>query len=756
MQNFDLLDFLSRNYISLGTLANQNMWRSYCYGDPNIWWWHLREETEMPFGNITYYFTANNRYRVSLTLVFKGGSPIGITYYLYIEDLNLSKVHVYVSAFTIFQNTSTWFSNISANNNTDNINNNTNNNMSQNHNIPNNMFQNLNIEILDDNGDSLHSYTWDADMVILRGKQLFLPFIAYDTPVANTLLIFDKNAALLYLYDSSKTREVILYFLAFSEQSNSIVGMEYNISEVTNITNAANPPSINLANGLNNTHTYIYNMIGSMNNVRIYINNNNITYRNFYASDSNLVRPLGTDLSWTILFFFRPTPVSCSDPTNCSLLLPVNKHFTGRHVPVTIWKLIDGLYLSVNCEDEKTYLFILFAQIASSNNQFFLELYGDSTRLIVGSSYNLTYPLGRIDLYNNAVVYEKYYNATTMTRNSCGIQFNSLFHYHGNNTEPIIWLFHYDSSGNSAKSYTIYTENMHDYNDFITDDYIISNWWMFGIYDQMVVASQTTFSLASYLPTSDYHTHLAQFFIFNTLAHTAPQVVNGSWNYMHYLRFVLDDYTSSNLRIPLAIVEGDIRRSNIKHREISIDRMSTSQRYPIVQLRSLSKAHMPDVVLDGYIASLNADAGKNEDSTFGTLMPYYDLKEAKIQEPHPEWYFRIHIHAGTWYYIFNNIMSVNNNQMKTYRIQHNDGSLRIVLDVGVYFEIITARDSNKKYTIVYADIFPSVYWCYGNKAYEFLNVNVEWVQCRYSIPGSSMVRARPNNNIITIGRPEIF
>jgi hypothetical protein len=33
MQDFDLLEFLSHNYISLGTLANQNMWRSYCYGD---------------------------------------------------------------------------------------------------------------------------------------------------------------------------------------------------------------------------------------------------------------------------------------------------------------------------------------------------------------------------------------------------------------------------------------------------------------------------------------------------------------------------------------------------------------------------------------------------------------------------------------------------------------------------------------------------------------------------------------------------
>jgi hypothetical protein len=266
-------------------------------------------------------------------------------------------------------------------------------------------------------------------------------------------------------------------------------------------------------------------------------------------------------------------------------------------------------------------------------------------------------------------------------------------------------------------------------------------------------------TIKSYLLPYSYYEHVTSLFVYNTLAHTAPQVVNGSWNYMHYLRFVLDDYTSSNLRIPLAIVEGDIRRGNIiKNCEIRIDKMSTSQRYPIVQLGPLSKAQMPDVVLDGYIASLNADAGKNEDSSFGTLVPYYDLKEAKIQEPHPEWYFRIHIHAGTWYYIFNNIMSDNNNQMKTYRIQHNDGSLRIVLDVGLYFEIITEStiSNNNKYTIVYADLFPSVYWCYESESYEFLNINVEWIQCRYSMPGRSMVRARPNNNVVIIGRPEIF
>jgi len=92
------------------------------------------------------------------------------------------------------------------------------------------------------------------------------------------------------------------------------------------------------------------------------------------------------------------------------------------------------------------------------------------------------------------------------------------------------------------------------------------------------------------------------------------------------------------------------------------------------------------------------------------------------------------------------------NQMKTYRIQHNDGSLRIVLDVGLYFEIITEtrRTPPKKYTIVYADIFPSVYWCYGNEAYEFLNVNVEWIQCRYGMPGKNMIRSRSNNNVIII------
>jgi hypothetical protein len=376
------------------------------------------------------------------------------------------------------------------------------------------------------------------------------------------------------------------------------------------------------------------------------------------------------------------------------------------------------------------------------------------TGLIVGSNYDFQYPRGFIALHNNNVLYTKKYDDTTTTQHFCGIQFNSLFHYHGNNAEPLIWLFHYDSSDDSSKGYVIYTENMDDYANLITNDYVIGNIWLVGIYDQMVVDSEENFSIASYLSDSAYYTHLTQFFIFNTLAHTAPQVFNGSWNYMHYLRFALDDYTSSNLRIPIAIVEDEVRGGNIKYRKVSVDQMTVSRRYPIVGLRSLSKSHMPDVILDGYIASLNADAGKNEDSTFGTLIPYYDLKEAAIQEPHPEWYFRIHIHAGTWYYIFKDLTSItSNNQMRTYRIQYNEGSLRIILDVGLYFEIITETRNNppNKYTLVYADIFPSVYWCYGNESYEFLNVNVEWIQCRYSMPSSSMIRVRSNNNVIISG-----
>jgi len=724
MQNFDLLDFLSHNYINLGTLANQNMWRSYCYGDSNNWWWHLQEEINMPFGNTTYYFAENNRYRVSLTLLLAEDVDLLTTYYLYIEDLELSKVHVYVAA-SLCENTFTGFL------------------------LPNNMFQDFNIELLNTNNALLHSYTWGTDLVILKGKQL-----TYNFGLVKTILIFDKNAALLYLYGKNAP-ELIIYFLAFSEQSNEIVSIEYDTSEVTNITNASNPPTSSLAIGLNNTHTYIYNMIGSISTVKLSRNNNTMTYSNVYTPVSNLVRSLGTDFSWTILFFFRPTPVSCSDPTNCNLLLPINQHFTGQHGPVTIWQLADGIHLSINCEDETTYPFIRAAWIASYNNQYFQQLGDVFTVLIVGPNYDLQYPYnGLIALHNNDVLYTKRYDNTIITQNYCGIRFDSLFHYHGNNTEPLIWLFHYDSSDNSPKAYVIYTENMDDYKHIITNDYKIGNIWLIGIYDQMFVDSQDVFSVTSYLTTSDYHTHLTQFFIFNTLAHTAPQVVNGSWNYMHYMRFVLDDYTSSNLRIPIAIVEGDIKRDNIiKYRQISIDKMSTSQRYPIAQLGSLSKAQMPDVVLDGYIASLNDDTGKKEDSSFGTLIPYYDLKEAQIQEPHPEWYFRIHIHAGTWYYIFNNLMSDNNNQMKTYRIQHNDGNLRIVLDVGLYFEIITETSStnNKKYTIVYVDIFPSVYWCYGNESYEFLNVNVEWIQCRYSMAGKSMIRVSSSNNTIIAG-----
>ena len=730
MQNFDLLDFLSHNYISLGDLVNQNMWRSYCYGDPNIWWWHLQEETEMPFGNITYYFTENNRYRVSLTFLLYLSDVTFGAYYLYIEDLKLSKVHVYVTT-SFCENTFTGFL------------------------LPSSMFQTLNIELLDVNGDPVYSYTWGTDMVILKGKQQTLHNLR---TLVKALLIFDKNAALLYLYDSEESGTIyerIIHFLSFSRQSDMIVGIEYDTSEVTNITSAANPPSSSLATGLNNTHTYIHNMTDSISTVRIRKNNITMTYSNVYTPGSSL-SPLSDDFPWTILFFFRPTPVSCSSPTNCSLLLPINQHFTGQHGPVTIWRLADGLHLSINCEDEATYPFIRLALITSGNNQYFYPLFWDNIYGYLGvvPDYDMLFPNGSIGLSDNGIVYIKQYDNSTVTQHSCGIRSNSLFHYHGNNAEPIIWLFSYDKLGNNPKAYVIYAENMDDYKHLITDDYHIATYWGVGIYDKMLVASERTFTVSSYLNTSAYHTHLAQFFIFNTLAHTAPQVVNGSWSYMHYMRFVLDDYTSSNLRIPLAIVEGDIKRDNIiKYREIRIDKMATSQRYPIVQQGSLSKAHMPDVVLDGYIASLNADAGKNEDSTFGTLIPYYDLKEAKIQEPHPEWYFRIHIHAGTWYYIFNNIMSVNNNQMRTYRIQHNDGSLRIVLDVGVYFEIITARDNNKKYTIVYADIFPSVYWCHGNNSYEFLNVNVEWIQCRYSMPGSNMIRVRPNNNTVIIEQP---
>jgi len=716
MQNFDLLGFLSHNYINLGNLVNQNMWRSYCYGDPNIWWWHLQEETNMPFEvTATFQVSENNRYRVSLTLLVYEGTGLRTTYYLYIEDLQLSKVHLYV-ATCFYENTFTGFL------------------------LTNDTFKNIGIELYDSNNNLLHSYTWSNDMVILKGKQLI-----HDHMPLKAILIFDRNNALLYLYEKD-VEELVIYFLAFSERSDEIVGIEYDTTEVTNITNASNPPASRLATGLNNTHTYVHNIIGSIGTVKLHRGNNTMAYSNIYTPVSDLVRPLSSDFPWTILFFFRPTPVS---------FLPIAQHFTGQHTPVTIWKVAGNTQLSINCREETIYPFILKALIATYNNKYFIRATGSFTSLIVGSNYDIQYPFGAIIFVDNIeFLYRITYDENgTVAQHFCDTAFNSLFHYHGNNAEPLIWLFHYDDSDNSTKCYVIYTENMDDYAHFITDDYVIRNVYAFGIYDQMLIISENELTMPSYLNANSYNTHLTQFFIFNTLAHTAPQIINGSWNYMHYLRFVLDDYTSSNLRIPLAIVEGDIRRNNIKYREMSIDKMTTSQRYPIVQLSSLSKAHMPDVVLDGYIASLNADAGKNQDSTFGTLMPYYDLKAATVQEPHPEWYFRIHIHAGTWYYIFKDITS--STQMKTYRIQHNDGSLRIVLDVGLYFEIITetASTNNKKYTIVYADIFPSVYWCYRNESYEFLNVNVEWIQCRYSMPGNSTVRFRPSNNIVASGYP---
>jgi hypothetical protein len=725
MQDFDLLNFLSHNYISLGTLVNQNMWRSYCYGDPNIWWWHLQEETEMPLGETTYHFTENNRYRVSLTLLITDQTTLLTTYYLYIEDLKLSKVYVYVSVVLREQTFSGFL-------------------------LPDSVFKNLSIELLNSNGDLLHSYAWGSNTVILKGRQLLIA----TTGLEKAILIFDRNAALMYLYNSTNTFEAIVYFLSFSEQSDAIIGMEYSTSEVTNITNSTNPPSSRLATGLNNTHTYIYNTLSNTSFVRLYRNNNNTNFA-VLTSDSGIVRPLDTNFSWAILFFFRPTPVQCSDPTDCTLLLPINQHFTGQHGPVTIWNTTYGIRLSIDCGDEKTYPFILLALIMSGDTKYFLEASDGFTSMNVSPDYNLRYPYENIALHNNDVLCTKYYDQTTVTQQLCGVQFSSLFHYHNNNAEPLIWLFHYDNSDDSRMAYIIYTENMADYAQFITNDYTIGNIYIIGIYDQMIDTSEERYNISFYLDISAYYNHLNKFFIFNTLAHTAPQVVNGCWNYMHYLRFVLDDYTSSNLRIPIAIVEGDIKRGNIKYREVSVDKMPTSQRYPIVPLASLSKAHMPDVVLDGYIASLNADAGKKENSTFGTLVPYYDLKEATIQEPHPEWYFRIHIHAGTWYYIFKDITS--STQMKTYRIQHNDGGLRIVLDIGLYFEIITENTSNNntKYTILYADIFPSVYWCYAKESYEFLNVNVEWIQCRYSMHGNSMVRARPNDDTAITGRPDI-
>ncbi len=221
-------------------------------------------------------------------------------------------------------------------------------------------------------------------------------------------------------------------------------------------------------------------MIGNISTVRLHRSNNTKTYSDVYTPVSDLVRPLGTDFSWTILFFFRPTPVSCSEPTNCNLLLPINQHFTGQHLPVTIWQLADGLHLSINCEDETTYPFILSAFIASYNNQYFVEVGDGFTALFVGPDYDFTYPNGIIALHNNDVLYTKRYDDNTRTQHSCNIPFNSLFHYHGNNAEPLIWLFHYNESDNSSKAYVIYTENMDDYAHFITNDYRIANIYTFG------------------------------------------------------------------------------------------------------------------------------------------------------------------------------------------------------------------------------------------------------------------------------------
>jgi len=724
MQNFDLLDFLSHNYISLGDLVNQNMWRSYCYGNPNIWWWHLKEETEMPFGVTDRYFTKNNRYRVSFWMVDYDNNQSRKTFYLYIEDLKLSKVKVYVSTSYSLVNFRT---------------------IHLLEDIIN--FKNLSIEISGMDNNVLHTYSWNDGVTLLKGKQIFQSLIC------ESLLIFDKNEALLYLH--SFDEGTIIHFLSFSEQPNIISGIEYTTSEVTNM-----GESIRLYNGLNNTHTYISNWIDHITSLSIIKDSTSIQPLFTEGSDLDIVRPLSDHFPWFILFVFRPTPVSGNAPINYNILLPIEQNYTGYHVPITRWKLNNGYSLSINCSGVNTHIFIQGTSILTYNKKYFCDSLTCSSlsSLFVNPDIYLNSAINwyhwEINVLNGNTRYKLPSNTTYY---SCNIPIWSLFYYYGDNTENLVWLFHYDSDPNLRTAYVVYAQNMRQYADIIGDAYGIHNLYLAGIYDQMheiEKGKDTYITLNSYLWLYDYHIALTEFFIFNTLAHTAPQVVNGSWNYMHYMRFVLDDYTSSNLRIPLAIVEGDIKRDNIiKYREIRIDKMATSQRYPIVQQGSLSKAHMPDVVLDGYIASLNADAGKNEDSTFGTLIPYYDLKEAKIQEPHPEWYFRIHIHAGTWYYIFNNIMSVNNNQMRTYRIQHNDGSLRIVLDVGVYFEIITARDNNKKYTIVYADIFPSVYWCHGNNSYEFLNVNVEWIQCRYSMPGSNMIRVRPNNNTVIIEQP---
>jgi len=740
MENFDLLDFLSSNYISLGNLVNQNMWRSYCYGDPNIWWWHLQEETEMPFGGTTtYQVSENNRYRVSIWIALHEYDNNFITFYLYIEDLKRARVRVYVSTLLAILPEDNFLKTITN-------------------------FQNLRIEILDNNDNLIHSHTWNKTMTLLKGRQYsFSGFY-------KSLLLFDPNEALLYLYDglwvsSSDEEETpensspdqIIHFLAFSSQSTAISGIEYRTLEVTSMSD-----SPRLYEGLNNTHTYISNIIGLIHRVKINQGNLNTTSELIVKSSPLIARPLGPDYPWLILFVFRPTPVVGDKLENYDIALPIEQNFTGNHSPITRWKLNDGYSLSVNCNGVFTNIFILATLIFTNSYSYFLIRIDsrDDTRSGLWVIPDLNLPLRISDnsagFISRSGFFATYEPVFSSAHYLCDIHFTSLFHYYGDNTENLIWLFLYDSENNSGNAHIIYSQNINEYISSRSGNYIVANWYLLGIYDEMFSSDSDWLTTQSYLSPYSYYGHVTSLFIFNTRAHTAPQVVNGSWNYMHYLRFVLDDYTSSNLRIPLTILEGDIRRDNIKHRQMRIDKMSTSQRYPIVLLDSLSKAHMPDVVLDGYIASLNADAGKNEDSTFGTLMPYYDLKEAKIQEPHPEWYFRIHIHAGTWYYIFDNITS--SNQMKTYRIQHNDGSIRIVLDVGLYFEIITesTTGNNKKYTIVYADIFPSVHWCYGDESYEFLNVNVEWIQCRYSMPGSSMVRFRPNNNIVVIGRPREF
>jgi len=734
MQNFDLLDFLSRNYISLGTLANQNMWRSYCYGDPNIWWWHLQEETEMPFGGTTtYQVSENNRYRVSIWMTIHEHDNNFITFYLYIEDLKRARVRVYVSTLLAVLPEDNFLKTITN-------------------------FQNLRIELLDNNDNIIHSHTWNNTMTLLKGRQYsFSGFY-------KLLLLFNSNEALLYLYDGlriptsdeeeppeNSPPDQIIHFLAFSNQSTAISGIEYRTLEVSSM-----GESPRLYEGLNNTHTYINNIRGLIHRLKIAQDNLHTTSELMYKSGF-ITRPLSTDYPWLILFVFRPTPVMGDNPEDYDVALPIEQNFTGNHSPITRWKLDDGYSLSINCNGVFSNIFIITAWVTTNSYNYFLINTEPPSGIFVIPELDLTLGLnnnsvGFISRHGPVATYEPVFGGSQY---SCGILFNSLFHYYGDNTENLIWLFLYDSENNSGTAHIIYSENMSEYISSITDNYIVTNMYFLSVYNEMFIYDNNQIAIQSYLSPYSYYEHIDSLFIYNTLAHTAPQVVNGNWNYMHYLRFVLDDYTSSNLRIPLAIVESDIRRNHIKYRAISIDKMPTGQRYPIVQLSSLSKAHMPDVILDGYIASLNADAGKKEDSSFGTLIPYYDLKEATVQEPHPEWYFRIHIHAGTWYYIFNNIMSNNNNQMKTYRIQHNDGSLRIVLDIGLYFEIITetANNNNKKYTIAYADILPSVYWCYGNEAYEFLNVNVEWIQCRYSMPDSSMVRFRPNNNIIVIERP---